>query len=116
MVRTFLKVYMELVSYFLFLQEQIKDIIIIRASAYMIGDAMEVVHLDVSLIWYMHLVSILRLGSSASVPIACGLTPFRLAGCQRIGKEGSDRRRSHSCAKVRGVIHPVPPPVRLRVV
>jgi len=31
MVRTFLKVYMELVSYFLFLQEQIKDIIIIEA-------------------------------------------------------------------------------------
>ena len=31
MVRTFLKVYMELGSYFLFLQEQIKDIIIIRA-------------------------------------------------------------------------------------
>jgi hypothetical protein len=30
MVRTFLKVYMELGSYFLFLQEQIKDIIIIR--------------------------------------------------------------------------------------
>ena len=29
MVRTFLKVYMEIVSYFLFLQEQIKDIIII---------------------------------------------------------------------------------------
>jgi hypothetical protein len=29
MVRTFLKVYMELSSYFLFLQEQIKDIIII---------------------------------------------------------------------------------------
>ena len=29
MVRTFLKVYMELVSYFLFLQDQIKDIIII---------------------------------------------------------------------------------------
>ncbi len=28
MVRTFLKVYMELRSYFLFLQEQIKDIII----------------------------------------------------------------------------------------
>jgi hypothetical protein len=28
MVRTFLKVYMELSSYFLFLQEQIKDIII----------------------------------------------------------------------------------------
>ena len=28
MVRTFLKVYMELDSYFLFLQEQIKDIII----------------------------------------------------------------------------------------
>ncbi len=28
MVRTFLKLYMELVSYFLFLQEQIKDIII----------------------------------------------------------------------------------------
>jgi len=28
MVRTFLKVYMELASYFLFLQEQIKDIII----------------------------------------------------------------------------------------
>jgi len=29
MVRTFLEVYMELSSYFLFLQEQIKDIIII---------------------------------------------------------------------------------------
>jgi hypothetical protein len=29
MVRTFLKVYMELGSYFLFLQKQIKDIIII---------------------------------------------------------------------------------------
>jgi len=28
MVRTFLKVYMEFSSYFLFLQEQIKDIII----------------------------------------------------------------------------------------
>jgi hypothetical protein len=32
MVRTFLKAYMELGSYFLFLQEQIKDIIIIRAA------------------------------------------------------------------------------------
>jgi hypothetical protein len=30
MVRTFLKVYIELGSYFLFLQEQIKDIIIER--------------------------------------------------------------------------------------
>ena len=30
MVRTFLKVYMELGSYFLFLQEQIKDIIITK--------------------------------------------------------------------------------------
>jgi hypothetical protein len=30
MVRTFLKVYMELGSYFLFLQEQIKDIIIVQ--------------------------------------------------------------------------------------
>ena len=30
--RTFLKVYMELGSYFLFLQEQIKDIIIISTS------------------------------------------------------------------------------------
>jgi hypothetical protein len=33
MVRTFLKVYMELSSYFLFLQEQIKDIIIIPTGA-----------------------------------------------------------------------------------
>ena len=33
MVRTFLKVYMELGSSFLFLQEQIKDIIIIIAKA-----------------------------------------------------------------------------------
>jgi hypothetical protein len=33
MVRTFLKVYMEIGSYFLFLQEQIKDIIIIRVVA-----------------------------------------------------------------------------------
>jgi hypothetical protein len=33
MVRTFLKVYMELGSYFLFLQEQIKDIIIIKGTA-----------------------------------------------------------------------------------
>ena len=32
MVRTFLKVYMELGSYFLFLQEQIKDIIIIACA------------------------------------------------------------------------------------
>jgi hypothetical protein len=32
MVRTFLKVYMELGSYFLFLQEQIKDIIIISTG------------------------------------------------------------------------------------
>jgi hypothetical protein len=32
MVRTFLKVYMELGSYFLFLQEQIKDIIIISST------------------------------------------------------------------------------------
>jgi hypothetical protein len=31
MVRTFLKVYMELGSYFLFLQEQIKDIIIVKS-------------------------------------------------------------------------------------
>jgi hypothetical protein len=31
MVRTFLKVYMELGSYFLFLQEQIKDIIILHS-------------------------------------------------------------------------------------
>jgi hypothetical protein len=33
MVRTFLKVYMELGSYFLFLQEQTKDIIIIRGPS-----------------------------------------------------------------------------------
>jgi hypothetical protein len=33
MVRTFLKVYMELGSYFLFLQEQIKDIIIISNTS-----------------------------------------------------------------------------------
>ena len=32
MVRTFLKVYLELGSYFLFLQEQIKDIIIIEEA------------------------------------------------------------------------------------
>jgi len=34
MVRTFLKVYMELGSSFLFLQEQIKDIIIITALSF----------------------------------------------------------------------------------
>ena len=33
MVRTFLKLYMELGSYFLFLQEQIKDIIITVVQA-----------------------------------------------------------------------------------
>jgi hypothetical protein len=40
MVRTFLKVYMELGSYFLFLQEQIKDIIIMHrvSSAIVAGD------------------------------------------------------------------------------
>ena len=41
MVRTFLKVYMELGSYFLFLQEQIKDIIIIylmRGEEYQSSD------------------------------------------------------------------------------
>jgi hypothetical protein len=37
MVRTFLKVYMELGSYFLFLQEQIKDIIIIREKLGSLG-------------------------------------------------------------------------------
>jgi hypothetical protein len=35
MVRTFLKVYMDLSSYFLFLQEQIKDIIILSPMATM---------------------------------------------------------------------------------
>ena len=35
MVRTFLKVYMELGSYFLFLQEQIKDIIIIIRNVWL---------------------------------------------------------------------------------
>ena len=34
MVRTFLKVYMELGSFFLFLQEQIKDIIICTSCGY----------------------------------------------------------------------------------
>jgi hypothetical protein len=34
MVRTFLKVYMEIGSYFLFLQEQIKDIIIIAYTPF----------------------------------------------------------------------------------
>ena len=37
MVRTFLKVYMELGSYFLFLQEQIKDIIIDTTSRGLCG-------------------------------------------------------------------------------
>jgi hypothetical protein len=36
MVRTFLKVYMELGSFFLFLQEQIKDIIIIMEFKYLL--------------------------------------------------------------------------------
>jgi hypothetical protein len=36
MVRTFLKVYMELGFYFLFLQEQIKDIIIIIYVCYLL--------------------------------------------------------------------------------
>ena len=36
MVRTFLKVYMELGSYFLFLQEQIKDIIIMMLWTWLI--------------------------------------------------------------------------------
>jgi hypothetical protein len=40
MVRTFLKVYMELGSYFLFLQEQIKDIIIIREGR-VVGESEE---------------------------------------------------------------------------
>jgi hypothetical protein len=37
MVRTFLKVYMELGSYFLFLQEQIKDIIIMHTAGLLTG-------------------------------------------------------------------------------
>jgi hypothetical protein len=37
MVRTFLKVYMELGSYFLFLQEQIKDIIITCSQVPILG-------------------------------------------------------------------------------
>jgi hypothetical protein len=40
MVRTFLKVYMELGSYFLFLQEQIKDIIIITRRRRALREAM----------------------------------------------------------------------------
>jgi hypothetical protein len=40
MVRTFLKVYMELGSYFLFLQEQIKDIIIIECGE-LVSDLLE---------------------------------------------------------------------------
>ena len=39
MVRTFLKVYMELGSYFLFLQEQIKDIIIERVCCFLVLDS-----------------------------------------------------------------------------
>jgi len=39
MVRTFLKVYMELCSYFLFLQEQIKDIIIKQGKLTEFGKA-----------------------------------------------------------------------------
>ena len=39
MIRTFLKVYMELRSYFLFLQEQIKDIII-KGIAHQEGSSM----------------------------------------------------------------------------
>jgi hypothetical protein len=38
MVRTFLKVYMELGSYFLFLQEQIKDIIITTTQLRLHGE------------------------------------------------------------------------------
>jgi len=48
MVRTFLKVYMELGSYFLFLQEQIKDIIIISKREpmhRMCGEHIKVCHL-----------------------------------------------------------------------
>ena len=41
MVRTFLKVYMELGSYFLFLQEQVKDIIIINTG---LGSSSPVAH------------------------------------------------------------------------
>ncbi len=40
MVRTFLKVYMELGSYFLFLQEQVKDIIIIMLCSHDMPQAM----------------------------------------------------------------------------
>jgi hypothetical protein len=50
MVRTFLKVYMELVSYFLFLQEQIKDIIIIRTRSDKDEDA-EVVQRASKKVW-----------------------------------------------------------------
>jgi len=44
MVRTFLKVYMELGSYFLFLQEQIKDIIIIRERVLFIGTQFSILY------------------------------------------------------------------------
>jgi hypothetical protein len=53
MVRTFLKVYMELGSYFLFLQEQIKDIIIIRLGPAEPGPASSSVQLpEPSGRWY----------------------------------------------------------------
>ena len=44
MVRTFLKVYMELGSYFLFLQEQVKDIIIIVSSSIDLENPNDVCH------------------------------------------------------------------------
>jgi hypothetical protein len=43
MVRTFLKVYMELGSYFLFLQEQIKDIIIRLSPTDLLSDLVSTV-------------------------------------------------------------------------
>ena len=44
MVRTFLKVYMELGSYFLFLREQVKDIIIIVSSSIDLENPNDVCH------------------------------------------------------------------------
>jgi hypothetical protein len=55
MVRTFLKVYMELGSYFLFLQEQIKDIIII------LGRIAKVIILSSKRYQHTHIPSMLEL-------------------------------------------------------
>ena len=78
MVRTFLKVYMELGSYFLFLQEQIKDIIILYKVKIARTDVKDRVPFEGS----GDVLFIPRIcRADADAILVCGWTCYRCGGC-----------------------------------